>query len=91
MTAVGCTGAKVDMKPIDNMGATNKADQDKIKEHLDAAGIKGEIYTIGDNGTQWIVDVGAPKPPPGKRAAPTIPTTYLIDKATGKVTNTESK
>lgn len=81
----GC-GSKVEMRVVDPMAGTSQADQEKIRGYLEAAGIKGEIYTIVDDGNQWMVDVGAPKPAPGKRAAPTMPTTYLVDKTTGKVT-----
>jgi hypothetical protein len=85
MAAVGC-GQKVTMKEHDNTGGVAQSDQDKIKEYLDKAGIKGEIYTTADNGTEWVVEVGAPAPAPGQRAAPTMPIPYQVNKTTGKVT-----
>ncbi len=82
--AAGC-GEKVQMKQVDPVAGISKADQDKVREHLNAAGIKGEIESIADNDTQWVVQVGAPTPAPGKRAAPSMSTPYSVDKATGKV------
>jgi hypothetical protein len=90
LCVAGC-GEKVEMKPYDNTGGVSTTDQEKIKKHLEDAGIKGELGPIVDDNKQWIVDVGAPKPPPGKRASPTMPVTYLIDKETGKVTSTENR
>src|SRR5262245_50380751 len=77
--ASGCT-EKVEMRQVDTTGGTSQADRDTIQKNLDTAGVKGEIVNIVDGGENWIVDVGAPKPPPGKRAAPTMPVTYLVDK-----------
>ena len=82
--AVGC-GDKVVMKepPKSNV---SESDKEKIRGYLDAAGIKGEIFSFADNDTEWVVEVGAPAPAPGKRAAPTMPVPYQVNKATGKVT-----
>jgi hypothetical protein len=80
------------MKVIDDKDGVSTADQEKIKKHLEDAGIKGELGPIVDDNKQWIVEVSAPKPPPGEgRAFPEIPVTYLIDKETGKVTPTENR
>jgi hypothetical protein len=85
--AVGC-GGKVEMRVVDPMGKTTQSERDKITANLEAAGIKGEIYNVVDNDKEWIVDVGAPKPPPGKRASPSMPITYLVNKESGKVSTT---
>jgi hypothetical protein len=69
----------------DAKGGVQKADEDKVRGYLDAAGIKGEIVRLAEDGDAWIVDVGAPKPKDGKRPTPMPPNSYRIDKASGKI------
>ena len=88
---VGC-GPKTQGRIVSPTGDTSEADQQKIRGYLEAAGVKGDIYTIVDDGNQWIVDVGAPmKSAPGERVKPDMPTSYLVEKATGKVTGGAEK
>jgi hypothetical protein len=92
LAVTGCGQSGGGARKVDQMGGATTSDQDKIKQHLDAAGIKGEIYQVVDKGNEWVVEVGVPQPAPGKgRAPPPTPTTFLVDKASGKVTNTVIK
>ncbi len=58
----------------------------KITEHLKAAGIDGKVLKIEDTQEAWIAMVSTQKPAePGKRASPSPPTSYKIDKLSGQV------
>ena len=85
LVAVGCD-SKVEMRNVSTTGSTTEADREKIRGYLESSGIKGEIYTIVEDGNQWLVDVGTPSTsPPGKRPPPPTVSTYIVEKATGKV------
>jgi hypothetical protein len=86
--SVGC-GQKVEMKPINSTAGMNQADVEVVKQHLEKAGIKGEVMKMEDlapGEDAWLVVVnmmGAPEP--GKRATPVPPKSYRVSKGTGKV------
>ena len=85
--AVGCQ--KVEMKKMDMKSGTPKADQDKIQGYLEAAGVKGKVITITDNGTSWLVEVVPPPATEGKKGrgagGALEPPSYQVDKTSGKV------
>jgi hypothetical protein len=85
---VGCGQKAPAMRPGTPFGNTTQAEREKISGNLEAAGIKGELLGVVDDDKQYIVEVGTPKPPPGVKPTAPPPVTYLVDKASGKVTGT---
>jgi len=83
----GCGGGET-AKPVSANEAAFKGSSDddkaKVAEHLKKAGIEGEIVGLVTGKDMWQVDVGN-KVTPGKRANPTPPRVYTVNKATGEV------
>src|SRR5262245_62069534 len=88
LSVVGC-GQKVEMKPINTTAGMNDADVTVVKQHLEKAGIKGDVMKMEDlapGEDAWLVVInmmGAPEP--GKRPTPIPPKSYRVWKSTGKV------
>lgn len=87
LLAVGCGGETTPPPKVDSVAFKGTTDDDKSKvaEILKKENIEGEIVGLISGEKVWQVDVGV-KGTPGKRATPRPPSTYSIDKATGKVT-----
>jgi hypothetical protein len=85
LALAGC-GAEIP-KPLHASEAaflnTTADDRTQAEAHLRAAGIQGEIVGLISGEKEWVVDV-APKTVPGKRATPSPPKIYSVDRATGK-------
>jgi hypothetical protein len=86
-TVVGCGPAAAPPTKASEAAFKGSTDNDKTKaaEFLQKAGIDGEIVSMINGEKEYMVDV-AKKMVPGKRSSPQPPTTYKIDKASGKVT-----
>lgn len=83
--SIGCGGKVEPNTKVDVMGGATASDQEKIRKHLDDAGVKGAIVSSQDGGDEWLVDVGAAPVAPGKRQMNIMPETVRVNKATGKV------
>jgi hypothetical protein len=63
---------------------TDAADKAAAAEFLKKANIEGDIVSLIKGETHFQADV-MKKPPPGKRAIASPPTSYMIDRKTGEV------
>jgi hypothetical protein len=90
IVTVGGCGQKVEMKELPSTVATvHETDQAKVKEYLQKNGTPGEVTAITDSGDHWLVEVqpAQKQSEPGKRALPTPPTSYRVNKQTGAVSS----
>lgn len=87
VATVGC-GPEVKQQSVDRLGAAPAADQDKIRQALDKAGIKKKIAAINDAGDMWLVILELDGLGPNGEAPPGRPTP---EKATVHKTTFEVK
>jgi len=82
----GCGSDAAPAQKADDAAFKNTTPDDKAicAEFLKKANIEGEIVSLIKGENQYQVDV-MKKPPPGKRAIPNPPTSYMIDRKTGEV------
>ena len=81
----GC-GQKVEMRKVNTSEGVKEGDKATVQAKLDAAGVKGEVIGVQDEGDKWMAYVReSSKQESGGRPTPTPPRSYRIDKATGEV------